>query len=52
MFWYVLLAFIIGHEQRMLHIVLSFVWLYHTLQHYLINGTILGKMLLIIKCVS
>jgi hypothetical protein len=27
------------------------VWLYHIFPHYLINGTILGKKLLNIKCV-
>jgi len=50
-FWYVLVALIIQHEQRMLHTALSFVWLYHISPHYLINGMIFGKVLLIIKCV-
>jgi hypothetical protein len=46
-------ALVIQHAKRMRRIILYLwpVWLYHIFPHYLINGTIFGKMLLNIKCV-
>ena len=50
-FWYVLVTLIIQHAKRMLYTALLLVWLYRVFPHYLINGKIFGKMLLIAKCV-
>jgi hypothetical protein len=47
----VFVTLVIQHAMRMRRIILWPVWLYHIFTQYLINGTILGKKLLNIKCV-
>ena len=43
-------ALLIQHATRR-HVVICDLWLHHIFRHYLINGTIFGKMLLDVKCV-
>jgi hypothetical protein len=48
----VFVALVMQHARRMRHIVCHMwaVWLCHIFPYYLIDGTILGKILLNIKC--